>query len=252
MPLPQFFSWNRIQEMKKKKIKLLAIILAILALSLSYLFFIPYVEYREPELPSLFSSRLTHPQSSFSFLVGREGGILSKIRKPSLVVYSPLSKVEEKEMKTLQWGRLDSEATYSVFFNPIDMYRFLLESNSDKVIGFLFEENDDEAKKVYDTLSLEFPNLVPVTYYDRVSVVNKDKIVESLNGLWGVIVYGVEDSREAWCNAECKVIMDPLSAASAVSLERVLAITPDWKDIIKSALKGDDISFDYTLTVLEN
>ena len=195
MPLPQFFSWNRIQEMKKKKIKITAIILAILALSLSYLFFIPYVEYREPELPSLFSSRLTHPQSSFSFLVGREGGILSKIRKPSLVVYSPLSRVEEKEMKTLQWGRLDSEATYSVFFHPIDMYRFLLESNSDKVIGFLFEENDDEAIKIYETLSLEFPNLVPVTYYDRVSVVNKDKIVESLNGLWGVIVYGVEDSR---------------------------------------------------------
>lgn len=46
--------------------------------------------------------------------------------------------------------------------------------------------------------------------------------------------------------------MDPVSAAAAVSVERVIAITPDWNDIISSALNGDDISFDYTLTVLEN
>ena len=73
-----------------------------------------------------------------------------------------------------------------------------------------------------------------------------------MDSLWGVIVYEAQESREAWIETKSKVVMDPVSAASAVSLERVIAITPDWNKIIKSALKGDDISLHYTLTVLEN
>lgn len=238
--------------MKKKKTLALLIILILIALSGLYLFFVPYVEYREPELPSLYSSRLTHPESSFSFLVGKEGGFLSLFKKPSLVVYSPLSSVEETETKTLQWGRANSKATYSLQFSKLDMYRSVLEANKDKTIGFLYEENDDESEDIFYTLSGDYPNLVAVPYFDRISVVNQSRIKETLDSLWGVIVYDPENSREAWADTVSKVIMDPVSAAAAVSVERVIAITPDWNDIISSALNGDDISFDYTLTVLEN
>ena len=103
-----------------------------------------------------------------------------------------------------------------------------------------------------ESLSSKYPNLVPVPYYDRVSVVNKDEIVGLMDSRWGVIVYNAEESREAWLSTKAKVVMDPVSAASAVSVERVIAITPDWNAIIKGALKGGDISFDYTFTVLEN
>ncbi len=167
--------------MKKKKTLALLIILILIALSGLYLFFVPYVEYREPELPSLYSSRLTHPESSFSFLVGKEGGFLSLFKKPSLVVYSPLSSVEETETKTLQWGRANSKATYSLQFSKLDMYRSVLEANKDKTIGFLYEENDDEAEDLFNTLSMDYPNLVAVPYFDRVSVVNQSRIKETLD-----------------------------------------------------------------------
>ena len=132
------------------------------------------------------------------------------------------------------------------------MYRFVLESNPDKLIGFLFDENDRKAVDIYNSLSSDYSNLVPVSFYDRVSVINKDEIKKSLDSLWGFIVYDGEKSSEAWRDVDSKIIMDPVSASAAVSVDRVIAITPDWNTIIKSALRGDDISFDYTLTVLEN
>ena len=132
------------------------------------------------------------------------------------------------------------------------MYKSFLDSNSNRTIGFLYNENDGEAEEMALSLSATYPNLVPIPYYDRVSVVNKDEIVGVMDSLWGVIVYSAEESREAWLVTKAKVVMDPVSAASAVSIERVIAITPDWNKIIKSALKGDDVSLDYTFTVLEN
>lgn len=238
--------------MKNKKTRILVILSTFLAIFLLYFFFVPLVEYREPELPSLYSSRLTHPKSSFSYIVGKEGGLLSRIKSPSLIVYSPLMEVEDTEKRTLQWGRFDSKATYSIVFSKTDMYRFVLESNPDKLIGFLFDENDRKAVDIYNSLSSDYSNLVPVSFYDRVSVINKDEIKKSLDSLWGFIVYDGEKSSEAWRDVDSKIIMDPVSASAAVSVDRVIAITPDWNTIIKSALRGDDISFDYTLTVLEN
>ncbi|MCI6114105.1 MAG: hypothetical protein MR687_02320 [Spirochaetales bacterium] len=238
--------------MKKKKTFVFFIILAMLVISLLYFFLTPYVEYREPELPSLYSKRLTHPSSSFSFFVGKEGGVLSRIKKPSLIVYSPLSSVSDTDIPTLQWGRGDLEADVSISFSKSDMYKSFLDSNSGRTIGFLYNENDREGENMAESLSSKYPNLVPVPYYDRVSVVNKDEIVGLMDSLWGVIVYNAEESREAWLSTKAKVVMDPVSAASAVSVERVIAITPDWNAIIKGALKGGDISFDYTFTVLEN
>ena len=237
--------------MKKKKTFVFLIILAFVAISLLYFFLTPYVQYREPELPLLLSRRLTHPRSSFSFFVGKEGGILSKIKTPSLIVYSPLSSVSDSSIPSLQWGRADSKAEYSVSFSKSNMYQYLLESNQERTIGFLYNENDREAKDMALSLA-SYQNLVPIPYYDRVSVVNKDEIVGLMDSLWGVIVYEAQESREAWIETKSKVVMDPVSAASAVSLERVIAITPDWNKIIKSALNGDDISLHYTLTVLEN
>ena len=238
--------------MKKKKTLVFLIILALLAISLLYFFLTPYVEYREPELPSLYSKRLTHPSSSFSFFVGKEGGGLSKIKKPSVIVYSPLSNVPDTDIPTLQWGRGDSKADVSISLSKNDMYKSFLDSNSNRTIGFLYNENDGEAEEMALSLSAIYSNLVPIPYYDRVSVVNKDEIVGVMDSLWGVIVYSAEESREAWLVTKAKVVMDPVSAASAVSIERVIAITPDWNKIIKSALKGDDVSLDYTFTVLEN
>ena len=238
--------------MKKKKLLVFVSVLILLVSIAGYLLLVPFVEYREPDIPQLLSSRLTSPSSSFSFLVGKEGGLLSRFRKPSLVVYSPLLEVTETEVPSIQWGRKDSKATYSILLDKREMYASALREYEGKSIGFLYDENSDNGEELFQSLSLEFPDLVPVTYYERVSVVNKEEVVSALDELWGVIVFDWENSREACLETKVRIIMDNLSASSSVSLERVISIEPDWKEIIKSALKGEDISLDYTCTVLNN
>lgn len=239
--------------MKRKKAATVAacIIVPVIILCL-VLFLLPFVEYVEPRLPKTYASRLTHPKSSLFFLVGKEDGILSRVRKPSLIVYTPLSERIESDAFTLEWGNPDSCEDYSILFSDIDMYRAALEEYGDKLIAFLYNTKSSEDKEILSTLQKEFPdNLVAVPYTERVSVTDSEGIVNLLDGCWGVIVTDAESSRDAWSKTRAKVIMDTLSAAASVSLDRVISIEPDWNEIIRSALKGDDISLHYTLTVLE-
>ena len=238
--------------MKKKKLLVLVLSLLLLLFGVGYLMLVPFVEYREPELPSSLSSRLSSPKSSFSFLVGREGGLLRKIRKPALIVYSPLSPVVEEDVPTLQWGRVVTDADYSFILDKEEMYRSVLDEYEGRTIGFLYVKDDMEGEEIYQKLSAEYPNLVEVKYFERVSVVNRDEIIESLDNLWGVIVFDASSSREAWVGTKARVIMDNISASSALGQERIISIEPDWNDVIKSALKGEDISLHYTFAVLDN
>ena len=248
--LPLILSWNRMQRMRKKSLVALAVLSAIVLAFILWLFLVPFVIYVQPQVPEEYGRRLTHPVTTPFYLVGKDGGLLSRFRSPDLVVYSPISERMESDAITLEWGNPHSDEDYSLTFNKIDMYRSALSETEGRAIAFLYDRNDWEAQEIFSSLEKEYPSLLPVSYDGRVSVVNEEDILSSLDKVWGVIVFDSESSAVAWRKTKAKVIMDTVSAASALTLDKVMAIEPRWDEIIPSALKKDSLSFHYTLTVI--
>ena len=248
--LPLILSWNRMQRMRKKSLVALAVLSAIVLAFILWLFLVPFVIYVQPQVPEEYGRRLTHPVTTPFYLVGKDGGLLSRFRSPDLVVYSPISERMESDAVTLEWGNPQSKEDYSLTFNKIDMYRAALSEMEGRAIAFLYDRNDWEAQEIFSSLENEYPSLLPVSYDGRVSVVNEEDILSSLDKVWGVIVFDSESSAVAWRKTKAKVIMDTVSAASVLTLDKVMAIEPRWDEIIPSALKKDMLSFHYTLTVI--
>lgn len=236
--------------MKRKKAAFFISVVVLGLCILGYIFFAPFVLYIEPDVPSLLARRLTKPSSCLSYIVGKEGGILSRFRSPSLVVASPLGGGDAYDAPRLTWGKIGEE--FCIPYSKADMYSFFISENGERAIGILFDSDDGDEMKVFESLSSSFPSLVGVPYSGRVSVVNSEEIVSSLDALWGVIVLDAEKTREAWTKTKAKVIMDNLSASSSVSLERVVSIDYDWKRIITTFFRDNRAEAYYTFTVLEN
>ncbi|MGN1164242.1 MAG: hypothetical protein ACI4S4_05465, partial [Candidatus Ornithospirochaeta sp.] len=218
---------------------------------LGYLAFAPFVLYVEPPLPSLLSSRLSKPQSGVGYIVGKEGGIMSRFRTPSLVVATPLGGGEEYEALRLVWGEA-SDADFTLPYSKVDMFSHFLGENEDKTIGILYDDDDGDERAMAESLLEKFPSAIGVPYSGRVSVVNEEEIVSLLDSLWGVVVLDAGKSRDAWTSTRAKVIMDNLSASSSVSLERVISIGYDWRRILSTFFREGRVVVDYTFTVLEN
>ena len=226
--------------------------LAAVILLLGYLCLAPFVIYVEPDLPSLLSSRITRPVSFFSCIVGKEGGILSRFRTPSLVVTTMLEGGKEYSSPRLIWGKSGGEGDYSLPYDKYEMYSYFLKENENKTIGILYDSDDSDESRMALSLLEAYPSAVGVPYGGRVSVVNEDEVISSLDSLWGVLVLDPEKTSEAWSKTKAKVIMDSLSAASSVSLERVVSIGYDWKRILSLFFREGRVEVHYAFTVLEN
>ena len=192
--LPLILSWNRMQRMRKKSLVALAVLSAIVLAFILWLFLVPFVIYVQPQVPEEYGRRLTHPVTTPFYLVGKDGGLLSRFRSPDLVVYSPISERIESDAVTLEWGNPQSKEDYSLTFNKIDMYRSALSETEGRAIAFLYDRNDWEAQEIFSSLENEYPSLLPVSYDGRVSVVNEEDILSSLDKVWGVIVFDSESS----------------------------------------------------------
>jgi len=112
------------------------------------------------------------------------------------------------------------------------------------------EEDDEEVFATLSSLISEYQNLDKLTYSNRVSVVNKDEIVNSLDKYYGVLALTPESSREALRSTKSKIVLNEIYGASFVSLDSLISLHYDWKKIISEYLKGGSISFYYTFSVL--
>ena len=110
--LPLILSWNRMQRMRKKSLVALAVLSAIVLAFILWLFLVPFVIYVQPQVPEEYGRRLTHPVTTPFYLVGKDGGLLSRFRSPDLVVYSPISERMESDAVTLEWGNPQSKEDY--------------------------------------------------------------------------------------------------------------------------------------------
>lgn len=217
---------------------------------------LPLVVFVLPPSPSSFSSTFPHPSfinSSFICVTRSDGekSILEKIKDPSLVIYSNLSKVDPS-FPSIVWGTDKAKGDYYFQINQEEMYSFLVSEFSSYPIAFLFEESDEESNKLFARLSQKYSNIAPVTYSGRISIVNKEEIVKALDSFYMTVVLTVNSSKEGWRETTSRIAMDMRYASSVVSKDRVISLTPNWNSLISSFLKGEsNIPIYYTFSVIK-
>ncbi len=243
--------------MKKKVLLYITIVVLILLFSLATLFcFLPLVVFVLPPSPYSFSSTFPHP-SFFNLgyiCVTRNDGeksILEKIKDPSLVVYSSLSEIDPS-FPSIVWGTDKAKGDYYFQINQEEMYSSLISEFSSYPIAFLFEESDEESNEIFNKLSQKYSNIAPVTYSGRISIVNKDEIVKTLDSFYMTVVLTVNSSKEGWRETTSRIAMDMRYASSIVSKDRVISLTPNWDLLISDFLSGRlDIPIYYTFSVIK-
>lgn len=180
-----------------------------------------------------------------------EKSILEKIKNPSLVIYSNLSEVDPS-FSSIVWGTDKAKGDYHFQINQEDMYSSLISEFSSYPIAFLFEESDEESNKLFAKLSQKYSNIAPVTYSGRISIVNKDEIVNTLDSFYMTVVLTVNSSKEGWRETKSRVAMDMRYASSIVSKNRIISLMPDWDSLISDFLLGkSDIPIYYTFSVIK-
>lgn len=243
--------------MKKKVLLYTFVIILVLLFSIVALFcFLPLVVFVLPPSPSSFSSSFPHPSFfNLSYIcVTREDGeasIFEKFKDPSLVIYSNLSEVDSS-FPSIVWGTDKAKGDYYFQINQEELYSSLISEFSSYPIAFLFEESDEESNNLFDKLSQKYSNIAPVTYSGRISIVNKDEIVKTLDSFYMTVVLTVNSSKEGWRETTSRIAMDMRYASSIVSKDRVISLTPNWDSLISDFLSGKgDIPIYYTFSVIK-
>lgn len=236
---------------KTKKRVVFLIILSIIVLLLLFVLTRKVVFVLIPEVPKEYIERLSLPKvfSSGSIVIrGKEETLekFSRIKMPSLVIYTPFSEKPSEEYNSATWG-----VGERIKINEEDMYRYFLENNKDKTVAFLLDTLDTKGKEMYLSLKRDYPSLESVEYNERITSVNRDGILSSLSPFYAVIVRDVIATKDAWNNTSCRVVMRVENAASAMSVENIISITLDWNKIIKKLLQDDKTALsEYKIKVL--
>lgn len=241
--------------MKKRKLFLLLLILALLIAIVAIFFSFRLVVFVYPDSLDEYYSRFYHPPffNNGYLCVERKGegkSFLEKIKTVDLYIYAPLSVfdngdvtpyflIEDKEGRTTEAEREDA-----------NIWKAILSSFPDRTFVALYEEDSEGACATFSSLISEYPNLDQLTYSNRVSVVNKDEIVNGLDNYYGVLALTPESSRDALRSTKAKIVLNEIYAASFVSLDSIISLHYDWEKIISEYLKEGSISFYYTFSVL--
>lgn len=240
--------------MSRVKKTIAAAILILFLASASLFFFFPLVVYVYPEGMSAYESRYSHPFfiSDGYLLLSRSDGkesVIEKIKKPSLYIYTPFaSSPDGKHYQDYTILKDDEEITLEE--KAEEMMRSFLSDFPSKSIGFSYNGSDSTLSSLYETLHKDYPLLVDLGYKERVSVVNKDELIEKSNTLWGIIITSPEDEKELYRSTEARVIMKEVDAVAAVSLGSVVSIHYDWNRIIKNILDNGGSASYYTFSTL--
>lgn len=241
--------------MKKRRLFLLISIFVLMVVLLSIFFSFCLVVFVYPESFGEYYSRFNHPQTINSGYIsivrrGEERSLLEKIKGVDLYVYAPLSTLSDEIVTSYFLINNKEGSAIKVEKKPLEMWSSILSSFPDRAFVALYQKEDDESSSLLETLTSEFPNLDTLSYSDRVSVVNKEEIVKTLDSYYGVLALTPESSRDALRSTKAKVVVDEIYAASLLSLDSLISLHYDWDRIIREYLRDGDISIYYTFSVI--
>ena len=221
----------------KSIIGVVSIIAIIIIAMLVFYLTRPLVVYIEsPTLANLSLSPFCSISPSYRLKVVSPDGYQPK--NEALVIVDPLSIVSTDTRITV-WGRDDESVDINFVIDENKMY------SSFSSIPFIYPEGDAYASMVLS----ENPDLVPVSYSGRISNVNIDSVLKSIEGFDSVILFDPESSTLLLDSADCDFIVDFRYHPALSKYKNVKGITPDWDEAIRNALSGEsgDIPFDFTL-----
>lgn len=241
--------------MKKRKLFLLLLILALVIAIVAIFFSFRLVVFVYPTSLDEYYSRFYHPPllNNGYFCVERKGerkSFLERIKTVDLYIYAPLSVLDDEAITPYFLIKDKEGITIEVEREDANMWKASLSSFPDRTFVALYEEEDENACATFSSLISEYPNLDQLTYSNRVSVVNKDEIVNGLDNYYGVLALTPESSREALRDTRAKIVLNEIYAASFVSLDSIISLHYDWEKIISEYLNGGNISFYYTFSVI--
>lgn len=238
---------------KSKRIVLftaLALMLAAVVLFLSF----DLVVYVYPEEFREYESRFSRPQffNRGYFLISRSDtspSFIEKIKNPSLYIYTPYSSLDGSRISFYTVVDRNGERL-SLSFSEEEMYDSFLSSFSDEMIGFAYNDGDSSMEETYLSLESRHQNITSLSYADRVSVVNVDKLNAESSSLWGIIIIDPSSSASLYRKTEARIIMDERDAVFALSLDSVISLHYDWSEMIRNYLKSGESASYYTFSVL--
>lgn len=241
--------------MKKRRLFLLLLILTLLVAVVAIFFSFRLVVFVYPSSLDDYYSRFYHPQllNKGYFCIERKDdkkSFLEKIKNVDLYIYAPLCMIDEDSITPYFSLKDKNGRVIEVEKEDQNMWKTILSSFPNRTFVALYEESNEEANSIVESLSYDYPNLEHLTYLDRVSVVNKDEIVNTLNSYYGVLALTPESSKDALRSTKAKVVLDEIYGASLVSLDSLISLHYDWEKIINEYLNGGDLSFYYTFSVL--
>ena len=241
--------------MKKRKLFLVLLISALLVALVAIFFSFRLVVFVYPTSLDEYYSRFYHPPllNNGYFCIERKGegkSLSEKIKSVDLYIYAPLSVLDDGEVTPYFLIKDNEGRVIGTEKEDPNMWKTILASFPNRTFIALYEEDDKEAFATLSSLISEYQNLDKLTYSNRVSVVNKDEIVNSLDKYYGVLALTPESSREALRSTKSKIVLNEIYGASFVSLDSLISLHYDWKKIISEYLKEGSISFYYTFSVL--
>ncbi|MBQ0071130.1 MAG: hypothetical protein KBS81_04635 [Spirochaetales bacterium] len=220
-------------------------------------FFRPLVVYVEPNVPQVVVDRFSYPSfygKGYWSLHLKEATLkkISSIKKPTLVIYSPLSAVDNAYDRTLQWGTRNSDAKISLVLDEDTLWKDMMEKLGDHPVGILYERFDTHDANVFSSLEKDYPNLVRVVYEGRINNINRAEILEELDTLYAVLVPTPLEKEDVLRKTKARVVVDEREAVSFVTMDRVISAAIDWDQIVPMALLMEEVELKahYTLSVL--
>ncbi len=240
--------------MKKKSLLVSAAVIAVLAASLAVFLSFRLVVYVYPSEMEEYSSRYSRPSffNAGFFVVSRSDGevsMLEKMKKCPLYIYTPYSKSETGEHYAFYTMVKDGEEIETGFSRD-EMYSSFLTAFGDEYVAFVYDDMSVENALLFSSLSGRYPSLGSITYTERVSVVNEEKLTEESDAFYAVIITDPLSSSSLYRNTTSRVVMDERYAVGAVSLESVISLHYDWSRMIREALFSSSVTSYYTFSVL--
>ena len=218
----------------KKKIIPIAIVFILAAALVFFFFSRPHVAFVVDDyLPDDYVKSLSHP-SFLSF--GYRASVLreSSYRNGGydLSIILPPAHAEGG----IYIGR--GERSFSI--DEYEMFSFPLLSETQDVFAFVFDENDEMALSVADRIQADYENLILIPYDGRISSVNIEDVKRAAADADRIIVYSPETALRFIEQADQRIYLSWIDAASVAGMKKIIAIAPDWDKAIEEAMRSQD------------
>lgn len=238
--------------MKKKSLIALIAVSAILIVLAVIFLSSRLVVYVYPSEMEDFSSRFFRPSffNAGYLLVARndsEVSLLEKIKKCSLYIYTPYSRADDGKRYSSYTMVKDGEMIVPDYSRE-EMYSSFISLFSDSAL--VYDDCSSENVSLYSSLNAEYPSLGRITYSERVSVVNEERLTAESDGYYALIITDPLSSESLYRNTSSRVAADEMNAVALVSLDGVISLHYDWDPMIREVLSSDSVTSYYAFSVL--